>query len=341
MNTSSTNSARSDGLYKIVCFGNGTGQAALLQGFKNIPCTLTSIVGVTDNGGHSGLLRRELNIPSPGDLRRCLVALADSKLPLAKFLGHRFIEGGLKGVNLGNLVIAALIQQEGALSDASKLLCRMLQLKARVFPVSDENTQVCAELTDGTCLIGEWEIIERQPQTPIQRVYLQQPIHVYEGCQQAIAEADFIVFCPGSLFTGLIPLLLTEGIKETLASSQATKVYFCNLLTQTGQTDEFTLRDHVRQLSYYLPASPDYIVANNGPIPQELLEYYEGSNSCPVPLDRVEHESKLITVDLVDHGEKKAGEVLRAYGKGVKGGLHWIAHHPVKSAQVLLQIMKQ
>lgn len=337
---------RPHSLEKVVCLGNGTGQAALLGGLKDTSCALTSIVGVTDNGGHSGLLRRELDIPSPGDLRRCLVMLADPRLALTRLLDHRFREGMLEGVSLGNLIIAALLQQEGNLSAASQRVGEMLQLKGNVLPVSDESTQVCAELTDGAHRAGEWEIIERQPRTPIQRIYLERPIPACEGSLQAIAEADLIVFCPGSLFTGLIALLLTKGVREALAASRAPKVYFCNLMTQPGQTDDFSLGDHVRQLSRYLSAPPDYVVANDGPIPMELLAHYEGSGSYPVPLDGIEPGYQLVTTDLVDRGENRTDSGLlnqghRVYGEGFKGGLHWITHHPTRSAQVLFQIMRR
>ena len=172
----------------------------------------------------------------------------------------------------------------------------------------------------------------------------ERPIPACEGSLQAIAEADLIVFCPGSLFTGLIALLLTKGVRKALAASRAPKVYFCNLMTQPGQTDDFSLGDHVRQLSRYLPIPPDYVVANNGPIPMELLAHYERIGSYPVSLDGVEPGYRLVTTDLVDRGEDRANLGLsnegdRAYGEGLKGGLHWITHHPVRSAQMLFQIM--
>lgn len=158
---------------KIVCLGNRTGQAILLKGLRGYPYQMTAIVGVTDNGGHSGLIRRAMNIPAPGDLRSCLVGMAEEPSPLARLLGYCFSEGELSGISLGNLILTALIRQEGSLSAAAERLRQMLRIEHQVLPVSDESAQACAELADGRYIVGEWEIIERKPRTPIQRIYLE------------------------------------------------------------------------------------------------------------------------------------------------------------------------
>ncbi|MBI2875328.1 MAG: YvcK family protein [Candidatus Tectomicrobia bacterium] len=326
---------------KIVCLGNGTGQAVLLNGLKGHPYQLMAIVGVTDNGGHSGLIRRAMDIPSPGDLRHCLAGLADPQEPLARLLGYRFSEGALSGISLGNLMLAALIRQEGGLSAAAERLRQMLGIEAQVLPASDESTQVCAELTDGRHITGEWEIIERKPRTPIQRIYLERPIRAFPGCLRAIEEADAIVFSPGSLLTGLVSLLLTEGIREALAVSRARKIYVCNLMTQPGQTDGFALSHHVRTLSAYLPAPPDYVLANDGPIPAPLQTLYESSGAHPVEIDpEADLGGRVLRADLADRSTQALEERVRPAGEGLKAGLHLITHHPARLGQALVRIIE-
>lgn len=353
---------------KVVCLGNGTGQAVLLKGLKGYPYALTAIVGVTDNGGHSGLIRRAMNIPAPGDLRSCLGGLADPQSPLAHLLGYRFSEGELSGICLGNLILAALIRQEGSLSAAAERLRQMLGVEDQILPVSDESTQVCAELTDGRHIAGEWEIIERKPRTPIGRIYLdpigkppenlarpgrtaeeeafldrqlERPIRACPSCLRAIEEADVLIFSPGSLLTGLVSLLLTGGIREALKSSRARKIYVCNLMTQPGQTDGFALSHHVRVLSSYLPAPPDDVLANDGPIPAELLALYETTGARPVEIDEITGlGSRLLRADLVERPTRFPEEKLRRPGEGLKAGLHLITHDPAKSGQALARIIE-
>lgn len=327
---------------KVVCLGNGTGQAALLKGLRGYPYELTAIVGITDNGGHSGLIRRAMNIPAPGDLRSCLGGLADPESPLARLLGYRFSEGELSGISLGNLILAALIRQEGSLSAAADRLRQMLGIGDQVLPVSDESTQVCAELTDGRHIAGEWEIIERKPRTPIGQIYLERPmIRACPSCLRAIEEADVLIFSPGSLLTGLASLLLTEGIRNALETSRARKIYVCNLMTQPGQTDGFALSHHVKVLSSYLPAPPDDVLANDGPIPAELLTLYETAGARPVEIDEVAGLGcRLLRADLVDRPARAPEEKLRPSGEGLKAGLHLITHNPAKSGQALARIIE-
>lgn len=326
---------------KVVCLGNGTGQAALLKGLRGYLYELTAIVGVTDNGGHSGLIRRAMNIPAPGDLRNCLAGLADPQDPLAQLVGYRFSEGGLSGISLGNLILAALIRQEGCLSAAAGRLAQMLGIEDRVLPVSDESAQVCAELADGRHITGEWEIIERRPCTPIRRIYLERPIRAHPGCLRAIEEANAILFSPGSLLTGLVSLLLTEGIREALAASQAQKIYVCNLMTQPGQTDGFALSHHVKTVSSCLPAPPDYVLANDGPIPAQILTLYEASGARPVEIDAVTGPGcRVLRADLVDRSTQDFEGKLRPSGEGLKAGLHWITHHPAQLGQALARIIE-
>src|SRR5215813_1304738 len=201
----------------IVTLGNGTGQATLLRGLREYASEVTAIVGVTDNGGHSGQLRRLLHLPQMGDTRQCLSALLEAQSVWGQLLCHRFSEGDLRGLSLGNFILAALTQQYGSLYAAVEAVRQSAGLRQRVLPVSDGDTHIGAELQDGQCIVGEWEIIRRQPQTPIVRLFLHPPVAAHPTVLEAIAEADLVVICPGSLLTGTVALLLHQGMREALA----------------------------------------------------------------------------------------------------------------------------
>lgn len=325
---------------KIVTLGNGTGQGVFLKGLKKLPYSITAVVNVTDNGGHSGLLRQCMDIPSPGDIRKCITSLADPELALTKLLDYRFSDGELEGASLGNLIIAALIRQEGTLSLASAKLVQLLGLGHEVIPVSDESTHICALLTDGTVVVGEWEIIERGPnQEDIQSLFLQRTIQPVPRALEAIGEADFLIIGPGSLRTGIISLLMVAGIKEAIRNSMAKKVYICNLMTQPGQTDHFALSHHVGELYRYLPIDMDYVIANDpSRIPTGILELSQ--DSSPVAIDKLVYPTRLLIADLIKdinsqdiiHNGQKRGSRLRARP-------HFIVHDPNKLATVLAQII--
>ena len=326
---------------KVVTLGNGTGHGVLLEGLKRLPYSLTAIVNITDNGGHSGLLRQSMDIPSPGDLRKCITSLADPGLTLTNLLKYRFSEGELEGVCLGNLIIGALIRQEGALSLASAKLGQMLGLEHEVIPASDESTHICAQLPDGTVVVGEWEIIERGPEhKDIQRLFLQKTIRPVPRALEAIGEADFLIIGPGSLRTGIISLLLVAGIKEAIGNSKANKVYICNLMTQPGQTDHFALRRHMEELYRYLPIEMDYTIVNDpGRIPPDILRLVE--DSYPVVIDHPIYPTKLVIKDLmkdidwqdiIHNGWKRKRSSFRS-------GPHLVVHDPDKLAAALAQII--
>ena len=213
----------------IVTLGNGTGQATLLYGLREYACGVTAIVGVTDNGGHSGQLRHLLHIPQVGDTRQCLSALLDAESVWGHLLRHRFTDGELCGMSVGNLMLAALAQRHGSLHAAVEDVRQAAGLRQRVFPVSDGDTHIGAELEDGRCVIGEWEIMQRQLQTPIVRLFLDPPVVAHPAVLEAIARADLLVICPGSLLTGTIGVLLHPGVREALTASQAPCIYVCNL----------------------------------------------------------------------------------------------------------------
>lgn len=271
--------------YRIVAIGGGTGLSSLLRGLKEYTTNLTAIVTVTDDGGSSGRLRHELGVLPPGDIRNCLVALADSESMMTDLFEYRFNEGdGLTGHSFGNLFLAAMSGIAGDFDSAIKESSRVLNIKGRVLPSTLANVALQATLEDGTVVLGESNISKSK--SPIRSIRL-----VPESCEpldeaiEAILAADAIVLGPGSLYTSVMPNLLVPGIAEAIERSMALKVYVCNIMTQPGETDGLSAADHARAL---LKGTGkllfDHVLVNIEQ-PQRLLKRYESDGAYPVKVD--------------------------------------------------------
>lgn len=326
---------------RIVCIGGGTGQSQVLRALSRFPVDITALVGVTDNGGHSGLLRRIFGIPQMGDIRNCLASLADDDVLLARLLKHRFKEGDLDGASLGNLIVCALIRQEGSLSAAVDALRRALGIPHRILPVSDQSTHICARLADGRLVRGEWEIIGREPRVPIRSLFHWPVVECHPDCIRAIAHADLVLFCPGSLMTGILSALLTKGIQTALRVSKARKVQVVNIMTQPGQTDGMSARDHIETLSVYLGTAPDAAIVNTRKPPEKWLKAYRKEGAEPVRID-VDglRECRVIQSDLLEpEGKDVLSLYARAAGPGMAVGSHFIRHDPAKLGRLLRSLI--
>jgi uncharacterized cofD-like protein len=323
----------------IVTLGSGTGQATLLHGLRTYECQVTAIVGVTDNGGHSGQLRHALHIPQVGDTRQCLGALVDEVSVWGKLLRHRFTVGALRGLSVGNLMLAALASIDGSLCQAVEEIRYLAGITQRVLPVSDGDTHIAAELEGGHVIVGEWQIMQRQSPGAIVRLFLQPQVAAHPAVLEAIAAADLLVCCPGSLLTGMLAVLLPTGMRDTIAASRARCVYVCNLMTQPGQTDGYTARQHLALVQRYLGRQADAVVLNNGPLPPTLLDVYAQHGSFPVLNDLTSSEVPLYLADLVEHAD---AETLRTYarpqGVGMQVGLHLIRHDAHKLAAQIVAL---
>jgi uncharacterized cofD-like protein len=322
----------------IVTLGGGTGQATLLRGLRAYACQVTAIVGVTDNGGHSGQLRDILGIPPVGDTRQCLGALMDAQSVWGKLLQYRFTTGNLRGYSVGNLMLAALADHHGSLSAAVEDMRRAAGLRQRVLPVSDGDTHIAAELVDGRIVIGEWEIVQRQPCSAVVRLFLHPQVAALPAVLDAIAQADLLVCCAGSLLTGTLAVLLPTGLQDAIVASRARCVYVCNLMTQPGQTDGFTARQHLTMVQQYLGRRVDAVVLNNGAIPAPLLELYAQHGAFPVLNDlTTAAEVPMYVADLVEHPD---AATVRAYerpqGAGMQVGLHLIRHDAQRLAAQIM-----
>lgn len=291
----------------VVVIGGGTGIPIMLRGLKKYPVNLTAIVTVADDGGSSGVLRHEFMMPPPGDIRNVLAALSEAEPLFEDLLQYRFENGhGLTGHSLGNLLLTALTSLKGDFATGVRELSRVLNISGQVLPVSNSDVVLNAKMKDGTIVHGESKIPTQQKQ--IENVFLTpEDITAYSESVAAIRAADLIVLGPGSLYTSILPNLLVPGIAEALAASEAERVYVCNVMSQFGETQNFTAADHVQVLMDHMDGSfIDTILVNDDDIPERLAERYEQENAEPVMFDKTRLQSfgfRVINDKLIKDGE--------------------------------------
>lgn len=277
---------------KVVIIGGGTGLPVLLRGIKRYPVDITAIVTVADDGGSSGRLREDLNIPPPGDIRNVLAALSEVEPLIVEMFQHRFnTNGDLSGHSLGNLILAAMTNITGNFALAIQELSKVLNVKGRVLPAANQIVVLNAEMEDGTIIEGESKIPEYGKK--IKRVFLS-PDNVLPLAEtiQAIREADLIVIGPGSLYTSILPNLIVPELGKEVANAKAEKVYICNLMTQAGETKDFTASDHVQAIYDHLNHKfIQKIIINNASIPENIKLKYKGEYASPVLFDKDRLES--------------------------------------------------
>lgn len=279
---------------KVVAIGGGTGLSVILRGLKQHPLDITAIVTVADDGGSSGILRHELKMPPPGDIRNVIAALAETEPLFEELLQHRFTDGnGLSGHSLGNLLLAAMTNITGDFATGIRELSRVLNVKGRVLPAANQSILLNAVMTDGSVVQGESAIPTHNKK--IERVFLSpSDVHPLQESLEAIREADLIVIGPGSLYTSVLPNLLVPQLGEEICRSEAKKIYICNVMTQQGETDAYTASDHIEALSNHLPnpgSCIDYVFVNNREVPDDILKLYALEGATPVLYDRQRLES--------------------------------------------------
>jgi len=274
---------------KIIAIGGGTGLSTMLRGLKEFSSNITAVVTVADDGGGSGVLRQDLGMLPPGDIRNCVLALADTEPIMQQLLQYRFKEGMLKGQSFGNLFLAAMDGISSSFEEAVKKMCDVLAVTGRVLPVTLDNVQLCAELEDGSVICGESNIGKHNEWHPgkIKRVFLEpQPTKPLQEVLDAIREADIIVLGPGSLYTSIIPNLLVNGMCEALRNSEALKVYVCNVMTQPGETEGYSVFDHISAIeSHSFKGIINCCIVNTADIPDYLKKKYNDDGAEMVRLD--------------------------------------------------------
>ncbi|MBR1781497.1 MAG: YvcK family protein [Oscillospiraceae bacterium] len=271
---------------RIVAIGGGTGLSTMLRGLKRRTSRLTAVVTMADDGGSSGMLRTDLGMPPPGDIRHCMQALANTEPLMEKLINYRFTEGSLSGQSFGNLFIAALMGVTGSFEEAVAQMGDVLAITGRVLPVTTENIRLVADFENGTQVTGESKIsaFKKEQDCRITRVHLlpERPRANPEALA-AIEEADLILLGPGSLYTSVIPNLLVEGVAEAVRRSPALRVYVCNVMTQDGETEGYSAADHLRALLKHAGGRlVDYCLVNSAPIPEALLSRYADEGCAPI-----------------------------------------------------------
>ena len=260
---------------KVVVLGGGNGLSYLLNGLKQYPLDITAIVSVCDNGSSTGILREEFNIPAVGDIRRVLVSLSETEPLVETLFNYRFsTTSDLNGHTIGNLLLTAVQEMTGSLSEGIEVLSKILNLKGKVIPLTEDNVTLMGEMIDGSIVEGEHELTIDKRQ--IKRVFYKEEATPTKEAIDAIKAADLIILSMGSLFTSIIPNLICDEIVEALDSSKAKILYTCNIVTQPGETDNFTVTDHVKMLNKYLKKRKvDVVIANSGYIDVKMAEKYK------------------------------------------------------------------
>ena len=260
---------------KLAVLGGGTGLSTLLRGLKKLPFEISAIVSVCDDGSSTGRLRKEFNTPAVGDIRKVLISLSEDEENVGKLFDYRFsTSSDLDGHTLGNLLLTGADDITGNMSDAIELVNSLLRLKGKVIPLTEDNVTLAAKMKSGKTVYGEHNIT--QSKDKIKTVYYKKTPRVNEDVLKAIRESDAIILSMGSLYTSIIPNLICKEVIKEIDKSNAKIIYVCNIMTQPGETDEFTVTDHVKLINRYLgKRKVDAVVLNTGSIASDIIKNYE------------------------------------------------------------------
>ena len=308
----------------VVVIGGGTGLSVLLHGLKNYTSNITAIVTVADDGGSSGRLREEFNVLPPGDIRNCLVALADAEPLMRKLFQFRFEEGGdLKGHSFGNLFITAMSKVTGDFEQAIKESSKVLAIRGKVIPSTLSRIRLVAEHQNGELTKGESKIPEKK--SPIKKIFLEpKGCEATEEALEVLREADVMILGPGSLYTSVIPNLLVNGIYQEISRSKVLKIYICNVMTQARETIGYKASDHLNAIIRH--TTPDIVntcIINTAEIPNNLLEKYREENA-----ERVEPDHKTI---------EKMG--YRVIGSNIIDAKDYVRHDSHKLSRIIMSLI--
>lgn len=311
---------------KIVAIGGGHGLSTMLRGLKKYTKNITAIVTVADDGGGSGMLREDLGMLPPGDIRNCILALANTEPTMEKLLNYRFTEGSLSGQSFGNLFLAAMNGISGSFDEAVHRMGDVLAITGKVLPVTNQNVHLEAEFDNGSRCLGESKITlaKKSNNSNIKQVRLvpENPQALPESLE-AIEQADLILIGPGSLYTSIIPNFLVDGISEAVGASGALKIFVMNIMTQDGETENYSGSDHVcALLKHAVPGVVDVCIADCSEIPEQILRPYWDEGVGQLVLDR--------------QGIEALGIEVREYPLAV--GERYIRHDPDLLADAIMEV---
>ena len=287
----------------IVIIGGGHGQAAICRGVKNIrSAKISAIVTVADDGGSTGRLRRQFHIPAMGDIRNVMIALAESETMLSNLMDYRFedptgSEKDVSGHNLGNLILTAMTQQSGSFLEAVQTIGNVLRVKGEIIPATTQVISLYARMYDGVIVKGEANI--PNVSNHIKEVFYNQEVIATPQAVQAIRKADLIIYGIGSVYTSILPNVIIPEIRTALRKTKAKRVYFCNAMTQPGETDGYSVEDHVQALRDH-GAMVDAVVVANDPIPGDIIERYVKEGSSLVTVKKPDHDYEIISRPLLE-----------------------------------------
>ena len=309
---------------KVVVLGGGTGISYLLRGLKDFPVDITAIITVSDNGSSTGKLRKEFNIPAVGDIRKVITSLSGIDDPIKKMMSYRFsTSSDLNGHAVGNLILTSMLEITGSLKDSINCLSKLLDVKHKVLPISEDSNLILMGVEeDGTIVEGEEQITKAHRK--FERICYKEEPKVLPEVVDAIKDADLIIFSMGSLFTSILPNIICKQVKEAINDSKAPLMYLCNAVTQPGETDNFTVSDHVKMLNSYLDRNIDVVIASNTKISKEMAKKYETEEQKePVEIDyeNIEKvgveliEGDLLTIDdnTLKHDSLKLSSLIFSY----------------------------
>jgi len=307
---------------KVVVIGGGHGQSCILRGIKYLPeVDLSAIVTVADDGGSTGRLRRQYFIPAMGDIRNVMIAMSSEESIFKTLMDFRFTgdDADVGGHNLGNLILTALTQTHGSFMEAVSAVSKILNVKGKICPSTYQVITLYAKMEDGTIVCGESNIPDKN--NHIKQVFYQTEVTASQEAIDAILEADVIIYGIGSIYTSILPNIIIPGINQALNASKANKIYYANCMSQAGETDNYSLEDHVKALTDH-HAPVDTVVFANDIIPEKLLQRYAAAFSKPVSIMDNQHDYQIIKQNLLDFSD------------------NYIRHSPDKIMHSLAEILK-
>ena len=308
---------------KVVVIGGGHGQSVILQGLKNVEdISLSTIVTVADDGGSTGRLRRSMNLPGMGDVRNVMVALSDEAELMCRLMDYRFEgdEEDVGGHPLGNLMLSALTEDSGNFLSAISELSRILRVKGKVIPSTTQVVTLCARMDDDTIVRGESNIPLNDNR--IEEVFYQEDVSATKEAIEAVNEANYLIFGIGSLYTSILPNVIIPDLRQAILDSKAKRIYLCNVMTQHGETDNYSLEDHVEAIEKHLKGRLDVVISCSDQMPKELLKKYAQQRSYPVMVRDPSHHFELRRCELLTYEND------------------WLKHDPEKIARVLTDLFK-
>ena len=288
---------------KVVVIGGGHGQSAILRGIKKIEqIEISAIVTVADDGGSTGRLRRHFHIPAMGDIRNVLISLGESETLLSTLMDYRFESSesedeDVMGHNLGNLILTAMTQSCGSFLESISTLCKVLNVRGEIIPATSQVITLFARMHDGTIVRGESNIPDMSNR--INEVFYEEEVKATPRAVQAILDADLIILGIGSVYTSILPNLIIPEIREALEKSKAKVIYYCNAMTQPGETDGYTMEDHVEAFAHH-GSEVDMVVMAEEEIPESILRRYHEEGSIEVVMQETEHQYEVLRCPLLD-----------------------------------------